>query len=146
MVRDHLTFIGPESVRVRARDRHETFTFDAMGFRHRTSLMAKPNECWKTFFRLAIVNTFDKTWDDVSRIPNLKRRISRLRGELKQFFGIHDDPIVFSKSAGYTPAFNLTAEEHVIRNTCERYTDRTDEDEDDDIQQLMSEAPGWGPR
>jgi hypothetical protein len=117
-----ITFIETESVRIRARGKNETFTFDAMGFRHRTTYMAKPNECWKTFLHLAIVSTFDKTWNDVSLTQDLKKRISRLRVQLQQFFGIADDPIAFRKSVGYQPAFNLTAEEHVIQDMHRRHT------------------------
>ncbi|MGH8584633.1 MAG: hypothetical protein ACREWE_00060 [Gammaproteobacteria bacterium] len=136
-----MTFIEAESVRVRARGRNETFTFDAMGFRHRTSQMAKPNECWKTFLHLAIVSTTSRSWNDVADNQDLKKRISRLRDELQRFFGIADNPIVFRKGIGYQAAFNLTAEEQAVRNTRERYTDLADEDEGDDIQQVMSEAP-----
>lgn len=137
-----ITFIGTESIRIRARGRNETCTFDAMGFRHRRSHIAKPNESWKTFLHLAIVSTFDKNWNDVSHTHDLKKRISRLRRQLQRFFGIAEDPIVFSKRAGYKPAFSLMAEEHAIQNMRERYTDHADEDEGDDIQQVMSEVPG----
>jgi hypothetical protein len=79
--------------------------------------------------------------DDVPRTHDLKKRISRLRGELKRFFGIANDPIAY-KRGRYQAAFNLTVEEDVIQDTRERYTDRADEDEGDDIQQVMSEVPG----
>jgi hypothetical protein len=137
-----ITFIGTESVRIRARGRNETFTFEAMGFKRRTTHMAKPNECWKTFLHLAIVSTFDKTWNDIPRTHDLKKRISRLRDQLKRFFGIADDPIAFKKCAGYQPAFNLMAEEHVIQDTHRRHTDCADEEEEDYTQRLMSEVPG----
>jgi hypothetical protein len=137
-----ITFIGTESVRVRARGRNETFTFDAMGFRHRTSHMAKPNECWKTFLRLAIVRTSNKTWSDFPRTPDLKKRISRLREQLRRFFGIAADPIAYKKGE-YQAAFNLTLEEQVIQPARERYADCADDDTEDDIQRVMSEPPGW---
>lgn len=141
-----ITFTETEAVRVRARGKKETFTFDAMGFKHRTSHMAKPNECWETFRCLAIVNTSDKTWNDVTCTDNLKKRISRLRRQLKRFFGIAGNPIAFRESVGYQPAFNLTIEEHVILNMRERYADCADEDEGDNIQRLMSETPGGWSR
>jgi hypothetical protein len=141
-----ITFIGTESVRVRVRGKSETFTFDAMGFKHRTGHIAKPNKCWETFKCLAIVSTFDKTWNDFTHTRDLKKGISRLRNHLRRFFGIAADPIAFRKGVGYQVAFNLTAEEHAIQTARERYTECADENTEDDIQQVMSETPGGWSR
>jgi hypothetical protein len=124
-----ITFIEPEAVRVRACSRTETFTFEGMGFKHRTSRMAKSNRCWSLLRALAIVSTSDKTLSEVCPTHNLKRGMARLRDQLQLFFRIRADPIVFKKGDGYQPAFNLTIEEHVIRKVREQYPGRASEDE-----------------
>jgi hypothetical protein len=107
-----IAFHEPEAVRVKARGKAATFTYDAMGFKHRKSREAKPNQCWSLFRGLAMVSTSDKTWSEVCCTSNLKRGMARLRDHLQLFFRIHADPIVFKKG-GYQPAFILTIEDHV---------------------------------
>ena len=108
-----ITFIEPESVRIKARGKSETFTYDAMGFKNRNLVNAKPNKVWDTLRTLAIVTNTDKTLTDA--LPpqtDFKRRVSRLRDALKHFFGIKDNPISYVGTA-YKPVFTLTAEEDV---------------------------------
>jgi len=135
-----ITFTEQDAVRIRARARSETFTFDAMGFKNRKSLLAEPNQCWKTFQCLAIVSTSDKTWNDVSPAvsPNtFKKRISELRGQLRLFFRITDDPIVYRKGVGYVAAFNLQADASAIQDERER---RLADDDGEDYQQEMRQG------
>jgi hypothetical protein len=144
-----ITFAEPEAVRVKARDKTETFTYDAMGFKHRKSREAKPNRCWSLFRGLAMVSTSDKTWSEACPTSNLKRGMARLRDQLQLFFRIHADPIVFKKD-GYQPAFILTIEEHVIRKVREQYPSRASEDEGEEVgedwQGEMEEVPGTRSR
>lgn len=123
-----MMFIEPERVRITARGVVKTCTYEAMGFKNRVKRDGSPNKCWETLRILAIVSTTTRTFSDL--LPNntdLRKRISRLRKALKKFFGIMGDPI----PKGYEPAFNLTAEEHVIQNTRERLFANDDEDEED---------------
>jgi len=135
-----VTFIGLEAVRIKARRNSETFTYEVMGFRNRKSFKAEPNRCWETFKCLAVVSTSDKSWDAVSR-ATFKKRMSQLRKQLQLFFGIADNPIAYRKGVGYQPVFNLAVEEHVTRSLRDQNTSCADEDEDDDIQREMSDAP-----
>ena len=67
---------------------------------------------------------------------NFKRRVSRLRVALQEFFGIQGDPIPYTTT--YKPAFSLTAEEHVIRYAHDQVADEDEED----IEAVMSSLPG----
>jgi hypothetical protein len=88
----------------------------------------------------------DKAWGDLFRnrdLQNLKKRISLLNVELRRFFGIDGGgPIAYKGLAGYQAAFKLRIEKHVVEKVRERHLDHADEDEDEDIEQVMSEPPG----
>jgi hypothetical protein len=110
-----MTFTGPEEVRIKARGKSETFTYEAMGFKDPRGRMAKPNKLWDTLLTRAIVTNTSKTLTDT--LPpqtNFKHRVSRLRDALKAFFGIEDNPFPYAN--GYNPTFILTVEEQVIRH------------------------------
>jgi hypothetical protein len=125
-----ITFIEPEAVRIKARAVSKTFTYEAMGFKNQRSLVAKPTKVWDTLRTLAIVTNTDKTLADV--LPpqtGFKRRASRLRVALQEFFGIEDDPIPYD--GGYKPAFVLAIEDHVKRHVRDRVRDRSIDSEDE---------------
>lgn len=132
-----MTFIEPEAVRIRAGGESRTFTYEVMGFKNHQSRMAKPNLVWDTLRTIAIVINTDKNLTDA--LPpqtDFKRRVSRLRVALQEFFGIEDDPIPYD-AGGYRPAFSLTVEDHVIRHVRDRGIDDAEDKKD-------SEEPTWG--
>jgi hypothetical protein len=136
----NMTFTERDAVRIRARGRSETFTYDAMGFKNQQSRLAKPNKSWETLLTLAIVTNTGKTLaDTVQPQTDFKRRVSRVRRALRDVFGINGDPLPYGAD-GYKPAFSLSAEEHVIRHVRDRVKPH-DEDEED-IEELMCRPPG----
>jgi len=129
-----ITFTERNAVRISANDRNETYSYDAMGFRNRKSFVAKPNQCWETFRCLAAVSISTKTWDEIAGTVSrgtFKKRISQLRGQLQEFFGIRDAPIAYKKGVGYEAAFTLQGEAHALQHY---------PDDDEDYQSEMSEA------
>jgi hypothetical protein len=108
-----IVFTELEAVRIRARGTNQTFTYDAMGFKNRGSLIAKPNATWQTLLTLAIISNTARTLSDESSPQiNFKRRVSRLRDCLQSFFGISDDPISYHRR-NYHTTFALGIESHV---------------------------------
>jgi len=53
-----MTFITPEEVRIKARERNKTLTYAEMGFKNKQSRMAKPNLCWTALQGLAIIHQY----------------------------------------------------------------------------------------
>lgn len=134
-----MTFIEPGAVRIKARGKSETFTYEAMGFKDRKSRTAKPNLCWNTLLTLAIVTNTDKALTD--KLPpqtDFKRRVSRLRDALQEFFGIKDDPIPYTTT--YKPVFVLSVEEHVIVGAHAQMG--PDDEDEEDTDALMQQPPG----
>ncbi len=136
-----IRFIEPESVRVKARKCSKTFGYEAMGFKNRNSRESKPNKCWETLKVLAIATTTSRTLTDT--LPpqtDVKRRVSRLRDVLQEFFGITDDPILYHHTT-YKPAFILTAEEHVIKREHNRV--RPDDEDEENLDAQMQHPANW---
>jgi hypothetical protein len=121
------------------RGESKTFTYEAMGFKNRNLVNAKPNKVWDTLRVLAIVTNTDKTlMDALPPQTDFKRRVSRLRDALKNFFGIKGNPISYVGTA-YKPVFTLTAEEDVIRGVRDQTV--PDEEDEGDIEVLMWRPP-----
>jgi len=134
-----MTFITPEEVRIKARERNKTLTYAEMGFKNKQSRMAKPNLCWTALQGLAIITSTDKTLMGIlPRKTDIKRLVSRLRKGLQEFFGIKDDPILYD--ANYKPSFTLVMEEHVFSHIRDRRA--PDEKDEEGIETMMSQPPG----
>jgi len=100
-----------ESVRVAAREYREVFNYAAMGFNEGRATTPKPDQKW-ALIKIILTNSgeLDFRHPKGNQQTNIKQYLSVVRGRLKAFMGIDNDPIpYYYKIRKYISAFQAAS-------------------------------------
>jgi len=107
-----MTFLTNETIEIRARDVRKKYHYAQLGFQDRRQLDT-PNMLWLLLREVFASEygeiAFERSDLDIKLTRQAQKKVSRLRGQLKEIMGIEGDPFYeYRKVRAYRPKFSIS--------------------------------------